>query len=1114
MNSATNTSQRKNKTNKRRPLNICYVTAELFGWDVANEYNRAIYGLAQLSATLGDNVTLVWAPLKEARGKISADYEQWLTNELYQNHLIKLELVGGSDDLLPGLEIAEKASVAVHHFLELNEFDAVYFALEGGLAYYPLLGKECGLSHTSTPMLVVGTEPLEWRNEADRTFVASTREVAVSHMERYCAQSCDRLILNSTYLKKWMKAAGWNIPARTEVLTAPLPFSRTEEQKDAVSELANIDELVFVNGFGERFGFQLFCDALDRVAKSQHHPTVTTLGYFGKLGGEHTGGMLLRQARKWPFAVRMLPWISEQDTLRYVRQRNCLVVISNTAANQPALVQQCLNAGLPFVATDVGGISELIDPKKRSRCLSKSEPDLLAARIVACLDQPPSPVPPRKSFEQQRAAWVEHFAAMASGATAYALAKSRSLSATTRPRRRNRAKSPLVTIILVHHNRPGFLTQSLASVRRQDYPNIELIIVDDGSTDPEAVAYLDEVEKSFARKKGWRILREPNRYLGAARNAGIRAAKGEYVLFLDDDNALFDGAVTSYVTAIESSGSDICSAFSKLLYDPNVPATEKKGYIQYFPLGGCLDLALIHNSLGDANAIIRKSVFKKIGFLIEDWGYVAQDWEFFLRAVLAGLKLRIIPKPLYWYRSNPQSMFRSSNWYQTRLPILEVFRKHKFVGAEKAMELFLSQNVSDADRKLQLENLWYDLSGERYRKLAEMDSNSREAVLLLAEIASAENRPDTALALLGQTDNSNFIDRVQKTLEFQPPSDNAIALLAAPFSKWTHLPHAQLRDFTLLSSSTGEQEAFYIGDHNNLFVEAKGTAVTTACLKAGCPSGTLAVSAKIELGEHTSGAAEVLLAVVADGLEIDWNPADTSNTLVEGSSDWFRISRPGTTREVGITLESATSRRRNLLVAVRCLESGNDANSLICIKSISIRRTIPAKSLVRPRLGAPINRQRAISLGEDEFNKANLMTPYRSKLPLLLVDRKGGGLFLRPHKKGPVVATIHDVFPPFAKRVIASVEIAHEESSDFEFGLALFRPENEPNWKKDFESKVISFSGWYRQDARFSLLEVPLELDTRTKTSLSVALAIRLPRGSNPDPANAFFRKISMVWNE
>ncbi len=1114
MNSAKITSQRKKKSGKRRPLNICYVTAELFGWDAANEHNRAIYGLAQLSATLGDNVTLVWAPLKEARDKISADYEQWLTNELYQNHLLKLELVDGSDQLLPGLEIAEKASVAVHHFLEINEFDVVYFALEGGLAYYPLLAKECGLSHTSVPMLVLGTEPLDWRKEADRTFVASTREVAISHMERYCVQTCDRLIVNSNYLKKWMKDAGWNIPAGTEVRAAPLPFNRTGEQSITGSEIANIDELVFVSGFGERFGFQLFCDALDRVAKSRHHPTVTTLGYFGKLGGEHTGGMLLRQARKWPFAIRMLPWISEQETLRYIAQRQCLVVISNTAANQPALIQQCLTAGLPFVSTNVGGIGELIDPKKHRRCLSKPEAGLLAERIVDHLDRPQPPVTPRNSFEQQRAAWVDHFAAMASDTTAFALAKSRATSASTRSRRRKGAKPPLVTIILVHHNRPGFLTQSLASVRRQDYPNIELIIVDDGSTDPEAVAYLDEVEKSFARKKGWRILREPNRYLGAARNAGIRAAKGEFVLFLDDDNALFDGAVTSYVTAIESSGSDICSAFSKLLYDPNVPATERKGYIQYFPLGGSLDLALIHNSLGDANAIIRKSVFKKIGYLIEDWGYVAQDWEFFLRAVLAGLKLRIIPKPLYWYRSNPESMFRSSNWYQTRLPILEAFRKHKFDGAEKAMELFLSQNVSDADRKLQLENLWYDLSGERHRKLAEMDSNSREAVSLLAEIASAENRPDTALALLGQIDNSNFIDRVQKTLEFQPPSDNAIALLAAPFSKWTHLEHAQLRDFTLLSNSMAEQEAFYIGDHNNLFIEAKGTGVTTACLKAGCPSGTLAVTANIELGEHTSGAAEVLLAVVADGLEVDWNPADTSNSLVEGSSDWFRISRPGTPREVGLTLETATSRRRNLLVAVRCLDTDHDSNSLICIKSISLRRTIPAKSLVRPRLGAPQNRQRAISLGEDEFNKANLTTPYRSKLPLLLVDRKGGGLFLRPHKKGPVVAAIYDAFPPFAKRVIASVEIAHEESSDFEFSVALFRPESEPNWKRDFETKVVCFSGWFRQDTRFSLLDIPLELDTRTKTSLSLALAIRLPKGSAPDPANAFFRKISIVWNE
>ncbi|TIS07435.1 MAG: hypothetical protein E5X09_18300, partial [Mesorhizobium sp.] len=108
-----------------------------------------------------------------------------------------------------------------------------------------------------------------------------------------------------------------------------------------------------------------------------------------------------------------------------------------------------------------------------------------------------------------------------------------------------------------------------------------------------------------------------------------------------------------------------------LFYEDFVPEDRADGLIQYLPLGGPDALGLIHNVYGDANAMVRRSVFSQIGFWLEDPGYAMHDWEFFARASLAGLKLRPIPKPLYWYRSKPDGMFRTSNWYDNRLPVLE-----------------------------------------------------------------------------------------------------------------------------------------------------------------------------------------------------------------------------------------------------------------------------------------------------------------------------------------------------------------------------------------------------------------------------------------------------------
>jgi glycosyltransferase involved in cell wall biosynthesis len=64
-----------------------------------------------------------------------------------------------------------------------------------------------------------------------------------------------------------------------------------------------------------------------------------------------------------------------------------------------------------------------------------------------------------------------------------------------------------------------------------------LIVVDDGSTDADVPAALDVLESDYHfQARGWKLLREPNRYLGGARNRGARDAAGKYVLFMDDDN--------------------------------------------------------------------------------------------------------------------------------------------------------------------------------------------------------------------------------------------------------------------------------------------------------------------------------------------------------------------------------------------------------------------------------------------------------------------------------------------------------------------------------------------------------------------------------------------------
>lgn len=71
---------------------------------------------------------------------------------------------------------------------------------------------------------------------------------------------------------------------------------------------------------------------------------------------------------------------------------------------------------------------------------------------------------------------------------------------------------------------------------------------------------------------------------------------------------------------------------------------------RWLPLGAAAAVGLFKNCYGDANALIRRDVFKALGGFTEDRGVGHEDWELWARAVLRGFNLQVVPEALYWYR--------------------------------------------------------------------------------------------------------------------------------------------------------------------------------------------------------------------------------------------------------------------------------------------------------------------------------------------------------------------------------------------------------------------------------------------------------------------------------
>jgi glycosyltransferase involved in cell wall biosynthesis len=1081
---------------KKSGTSICVVTPWIALHDVLRESSSSMVALAQRLALAGHEVTLLWAladPQKVQDKKETIEY-------FAQTYSIKLEIFQHAEANAPQYDTPEFRAFGVYSFLKQHRFETVYFPLEHGLAFYALLGKETGTYKDRPRLVVVAHSPIEWMSESDRFFFENLNQVRFAFMEKYCAEQADKLICASADLLRWFKDKKWSLADDCQVLPAlsPIEWSKIPVPDESFGRVPT-REIVLIASPRFRDGITLFCDMLDELGKIKTRDfRVTVVGEFGKILGEHTGGMLVRRGRRWNFPLRMMPNLTLLEGLHYTKQTNGIAVFPGFASATGHCVSECIRLGIPFVASAVGGNVEHVAPESMNKCLAEPTAAALASTLAKAIETSPI-VSPRWEDDAKERLWTDT-AAGDSGIEAPLEEE------TEKPR-------PLVSIIVTHHDRPQTLLQAIDSLRDQDYPNFEVILVDDGSELAESHVALDRLEEDF-QKRGWRIIRAENRYVGAARNTGVRAARGDLIIFLDDDNAFFPHAVSTYVAALEHSQADICTALSQNFHGANVPGSSRLTYEFYLPIGSCLDVGLVMNPFGETSSIYRRSVFDQVGFQLEKRGYMTEDYEFFTRVALAGLKLRVIPEFLYWYRVSLSGRYRSSHPYDNAIQIMKAFAKHDFKGVEYLYNLYLGQNSPLYHTAHFLINLQYNPSDDKYVNLTEVDPNSADAIGRLARIAASENREDTAISLMAHSNLVDFAD-VADILDTPAPPVAAITAAAASLTVDRRLEYGDLMLLESWTNAAADAHPLsYVEKPNRFFLQSDKGELSVAVLAAACPASTVSVLSVVSLQQAESAPAEFLVLLAPMHSDPVVAASSALKDRRDGSSGWVNVAAPfkPTAIEARLTLPAAAP--MNLILAVRSLPP-EKKSVLGCFAGTIVRTSIEDRVARRPRLGPPPNTQRARSWTNAERNAAKLAVNYESDLPLLLFPAElEGGLFIRPSVKGPVVAAIHEGFPAFAREIWGKVEIAHDEASSFEFAMALTLPHQTPDWRAAGPRNSVAFSGWVRVDDKFKLHDLKLRLREQIPTPLTISLAVRLPRGSNPMPASTFWRSIAFFWDE
>ena len=207
---------------------------------------------------------------------------------------------------------------------------------------------------------------------------------------------------------------------------------------------------------------------------------------------------------------------------------------------------------------------------------------------------------------------------------------------------------PLVSVIIPCYNQGPFLAASIGSALASDHDNLEIIVVDDGSTDPETVRLLEQLRYPHTR-----LLRRENGGLAAARNSGISEAQGRYILPLDADDRIGPQYLRRAVAVLEADSA------TGIVYCHAEKFGAEAGPWQ-LPRFSRWRMAL-------GNVIFCSAVYRRI-----DWeqtgGYDAtlrrgwEDWDFWLSLLELGRTVRCLPFTGFYYRKRPVSMAAGMDW--------------------------------------------------------------------------------------------------------------------------------------------------------------------------------------------------------------------------------------------------------------------------------------------------------------------------------------------------------------------------------------------------------------------------------------------------------------------
>jgi hypothetical protein len=238
-----------------------------------------------------------------------------------------------------------------------------------------------------------------------------------------------------------------------------------------------------------------------------------------------------------------------------------------------------------------------------------------------------------------------------------------------------------------------------------------------------------------------RLIRRENGYLGAARNTAIAHSNGEFVVFLDDDDVLLPGAVSTLVAAQRQSGADVVVPLNVYMERAHRETLVAKADIEdlkiaYVPLVGPISAGAVENVFGSATSLIRRASLVNVGGYTEMIGVGHEDYELYIRLASSGAKLVLLPEVAFLYQVGFPSMIATTSPQKNFRRISNVYKELLLGGAAlDGLELLAGRQAHEVAQGRSHWTLSSDPLRRPFLPLLQGDPSQSEQLRILGEVA-------------------------------------------------------------------------------------------------------------------------------------------------------------------------------------------------------------------------------------------------------------------------------------------------------------------------------------------------------------------------------------------